>query len=730
MNFYKCVFLVGGVIYTHLLLVFKANAELIPDQTLSINSESKSGCVVCDVNGGTTKGQNLFHSFRQFSIPENGQVIFNNSFGIANIITRVTGPFRSNINGVIKANGSANLFLLNPNGIIFGSNARLETGGSFIATTANSVIFEDGTKFNSVDPSGSSLLTITTPIGLAFGENPGSIVNRSRVEMDIPDFGAITIGLQVQPQKSLILAGGDVFIEGGFLTASPGNLVTDSPGNIEIGSVSGNNQVGLKLSNESWELDYTQIQRFQDIKLSNASTINAGGLGSGKIHIQGRLVELSNASDIFSLNIGDLDGGSIVINSEKLVLRNGSRIAVGTFGTGTSGDLDVTAQAIELTGIGFNGENVDNSGLFSQTFSSGRAGNIVISTNRLTLRDGGQISASAFDIGTGLGLAGTIDLRSSLVEVSGSSMDGNSTSAIFVRSIGEQSGGIAGSLRIRSNTLRVLNNAEISVSSRGPGIGGELEIFSNSVVLDNQAKLRAESLQGQGGNIILNLKDFLFMAGNSEISASAGSPNSFGDGGNISIFADNIVAEPNSNSDVFAIAFGGNGGVINISARKILFGFKKTNDITPRDNTINDITAQSSVGPELNGQININAGEVDPSENLSEQPEIVKSPQEISKGCRPGQTLGGSTFTNVGRGGLPLSPQQTQTPTNVWQDLRSHNLQPTTISSTDSSPSSLIPTPPPSITEAKGWTKDTQGRIYLTANVPQPTQTPQPIATC
>src|SRR5919199_3585093 len=126
------------------------------------------------IQGGVTQGTNLFHSFSQFSVPSNGVAYFKNELTIQNIITRVTGGSVSNIDGLIKANGTANLFLINPNGIIFGQNARLDIGGSFIASTANSLKFPNGFEFSAANPQSTSLLTINLPIGLQFGQNPGS----------------------------------------------------------------------------------------------------------------------------------------------------------------------------------------------------------------------------------------------------------------------------------------------------------------------------------------------------------------------------------------------------------------------------------------------------------------------------------------------------------------------------------------------------------------------------
>jgi len=180
----------GGLVTTS-----HVQAQIAADGTLSTNVKTTDNRNFTITNGNRA-GSNLFHSFSEFSVPTGGSAFFNNGPEIQNIITRVTGSSISNIDGLIKANGAANLFLLNPNGIIFGPHASLSIGGSILASTARSLNFADGTQFSATAHPTTPLLTISVPIGLQFGETAGGV----RVQGS---------ELAVQPGKTLALVGGD-----------------------------------------------------------------------------------------------------------------------------------------------------------------------------------------------------------------------------------------------------------------------------------------------------------------------------------------------------------------------------------------------------------------------------------------------------------------------------------------------------------------------------------------
>ena len=151
----------------------QVTAQISPDGTTDTTVNSTDN--VINIERGDRAGDNLFHSFEEFSVPNGSEAFFNNANDIVNIFSRVTGGDISNIDGLIRANGDASLFLINPAGIIFGEGAALNIGGSFFSSTAESIVFSDDVEFSATDRDNAPLLTINMPIGLNFGNNPGNI---------------------------------------------------------------------------------------------------------------------------------------------------------------------------------------------------------------------------------------------------------------------------------------------------------------------------------------------------------------------------------------------------------------------------------------------------------------------------------------------------------------------------------------------------------------------------
>ena len=418
------------------------------------------------ITGGTRAGNNLFHSFRQFSVSTGGTAYFNNTLDIQNIITRVTGGEMSRIDGLLRANGTANLFLINPNRIIFSPNARLSIGGSFIGSTASNITFQDGTSFNATTSHFTPLLTISVPIGLSFASKPGSIINQSQAA----NSSSQVVGLQVQPGKTLALIGGDVALQGGSLTAPEGR--------IELGSVLGPSLVRLIPVNKGWALGYEGVQNFGNIQISHGSTVNTNGKSSGDIQVQGSRVILQNGAILEAINLGSEPGGTIGVNAKESFEINGEKIGVEAF---TNELLGLTTGQISFLTL--------SNGIFNLSFGSGTAGNIVIDAPKIIFHNNVFVSSAT----RGLGKGGDITVNSQLLEMSTSDL-----------STGTFANGNAGNLTINTRQMIVSDGAEVfsGNSSSGLGRGGDLTISAVNLELSNRHLQNSNVLCYKGIKII------------------------------------------------------------------------------------------------------------------------------------------------------------------------------------------------------------------------------------
>src|SRR4051794_19144933 len=186
-----------------LLAAGPVQAQIVTDGSVGPKVSLHGGQIDIGAELGSRRGDNLFHSFERFGIATGQTATFTGPGDIKNVISRVTGGEVSNIDGTLRSTvGQADLYFLNPAGVMFGPNAQLDVPGSFHVSTAHELRFDDGARFSAVDKAGSGL-TVAPPEAFGFlGEAPKPIqVDRSQ--------------LRLTPEKVLSLVGGDLMIDGG-----------------------------------------------------------------------------------------------------------------------------------------------------------------------------------------------------------------------------------------------------------------------------------------------------------------------------------------------------------------------------------------------------------------------------------------------------------------------------------------------------------------------------------
>ncbi|MBP0017794.1 MAG: filamentous hemagglutinin N-terminal domain-containing protein [Cyanobacteria bacterium SBLK] len=433
------------------------------------------------------------------------------------------------------------------------------------------------------------------------------------------------------------------------------------------------------------------------------SDIGFGGVGNGgDIDIQTRTLNLINGAQISAslasgerveIPSGQGKGGSIVINATDSVNISGFRstpfidplsslqrsflsstapdlqilnpsqssiVTEGSSGLFVNADRGTIGEAGTIT-VNTKNFNISDSGVVEAlTANSSQAGDVTINAETFEAMRGGQIIVTTF----GDGKAGNINLNiTDRTILSGSDptfeerfvrdrfnivTNQGGSSGLFANSTAN-SRGDGGKINVTSRTLELRENAAIAVDSQGTGIGGNIEIQSDRIDLDN-SQITAETRSTQGGNIDLTVRDLLLMRHGSKISTTAGTAQTGGDGGNITINADNgfLVGPPHEDNDITANAFEGNGGRIDITAQAI-FGLKFRDELTSRS----DITASSEFG--LDGTVQLNTLGIDPSNGLTNLPEDQTEPQ-VREGCSTGGP-NSSSFTVQGISGSPNNPE-------------------------------------------------------------------------
>ncbi|HBB35402.1 MAG TPA: hypothetical protein DDZ80_10260 [Cyanobacteria bacterium UBA8803] len=289
-----------------------ALAQITPDGTLGAESSTVTpnvlinGATADRINGGATRGANLFHSFSEFNINEGQRIYFASPIGIENIFSRVTGIASSDIRGTLGVEGGANLFLLNPNGVIFEENARLDVRGSFVVSTGSAIEFGNQGVFSAAEPEAPPLLTVN-PSAFFFNQTtPGRIENRSIASVGVNPLGESLQGLRVPDEHSLVLVGREILVDGGGLHALGGQ--------VELAGIATSGTVELNINDNSISVSLPEGIAPADISFTKEALINTSGVGGGEIQILGNLgLNTSETAPSISTSIDSQFHGSLML---------------------------------------------------------------------------------------------------------------------------------------------------------------------------------------------------------------------------------------------------------------------------------------------------------------------------------------------------------------------------------------------------------------------------------
>ncbi|MGC1525988.1 MAG: S-layer family protein [Phormidesmis sp.] len=580
-----------------------AVAQVVPDETLGaetsrVESDNPSELFI---RGGAQRQENLFHSFERFSINEGQQITFDNPLAVQRVFSRVTGNLPSDILGTLRSTGTADVFLLNPNGVVFGPNARLDVGGSFAASTADAFAFGELGSFSARRPEVPSPLLTIQPSAFLFGQVlPQEIVVRSVAD---------NTGLSVPDGENFLLLGGDILLDGGKLSSLGGQIelaAAMDAGTVELaadggltfveeierGRITIKNEAAVTLSSVA-DRGLGLTARTIEILNSRLLAETEEGLSStdaqaGDITLNAvEFIRLSDSRVFNSSQSGDIGkGGNIEIITNRLELLSNALISTSTLGASDGGDLVINAQVVEV---------LDDSQLSSSTSGDGDAGNIIIvasesvrfadrreveapsigrnqSSVMLTAASSGTVPNFIFDDITGevvgfsfpTGSGGNIDINTPLLEV----IDG---AQLAVDTAGE---GDAGDIIINAQVITVTNGAGLSSNTGAEGNAGSIIANAQVLKITDGARLTSSTRRGaagDAGDIVINANELVRLAGQGQDRFNLDGSEKFISSGILSasepaftFFTSDVFIE-DAGEEVTIPASTGNGGSININ---------------------------------------------------------------------------------------------------------------------------------------------------------------------
>jgi filamentous hemagglutinin family protein len=565
---------------------------------------------------GLRAGANLFQSLGQFSIATGESAVFNVSNTVANIIGRVTGGALSSIDGQLSAlltgsttRSGANVYLINPAGIMFGPNASLNLGGSFYASSANYIKLADGSLFHATAPA-TSTLTSAPPAAFGFlGGNGAVTVNGSHLNMALG--------------KTLGLIGGNVVVQDDDGSSNKAFTLHASSGRIDIASiVAGEAGIGAQGFDVSAAAALgTVTLRGNAAAPATNSTLDVSeqiaGLGGGGISIRGGRIVLEEGAKLRA-NTAAGNGRQIELSASGDVSITGGVIEALTRGAGNAGGISISGDTVTVTGAA----RIDTSCNPGCTTGAGGALNIT-AASRFSMFDSPASSVlpttGAVSNVFGSGSGGDITVTAPVVSLAG---------PVAIQA-NTQAGGNSGIITINAGQITLSGGAQISAFSSSTGNAGKLNVAATQgiSVIGTRLGPNAEvipsgliaNVSGAGGGGLINVNaGSVSVLGGGEISTS------------VSVHGDTTGAAT------------GNGGTIAISSSGpvVVSGYDPGAPVPAGDTAPGKVSGilVNTFGPGNGGTLVINA----PVFNVSNYARVQSQTEGAGSGA------GGSMMFNVG----------------------------------------------------------------------------------
>jgi filamentous hemagglutinin family protein len=568
--------------FTLLLAFTVSQAEIVTDGSVGPVVTVAGSSMTIEATLGQQRGANLFHSFHDFNIQNGETATFTGPNTIHNVISRVTGGQLSRIDGTIRSEiGTADIFLINPAGVLMGPQATIDVPAAFHLSTADTLHFTDGTTWPTTQPT-TSTLTSAPPAAFGFLTPQAGTIELIGSQLTVQSGHDITLsahdinltGRTTRPAE-LRAPGGHIHLHAqgantGSLpitaTATPTSLqatgqITLDNADLITTSVSG--QGGITLHAGSAALTNSQLSNYnqghndaergidlwiqQQLALQ-ASTIRADGRGAGAaapITVRAGDLSLqdgsrigSDASQIFA-DTTPRQAGQVSLTVERLLaITAGSTITTVTNGDGAAGNISIQAHDLTIDG---SATAAPYTGLFSEaSYGAGDSGQINVQADHITLAHGGAISTST----AGAGHAGTIGIHADniltlhdgatihsdtsatgaagRVSVNGSAVSLSGAGTAISSQALPGATGAGGVVDLLTSQLTVSDNATISTATAGPGAAGTVTINTHALSLIGGQIETDTSASGAAGRIKIHAQTASLAVGGTISSRSRG----------------------------------------------------------------------------------------------------------------------------------------------------------------------------------------------------------------